>query len=120
MKSIKYFSAKWCGPCRAFRPIMQEVVSEGQSVQFIDIDKQTGIVSIQITRTEWFQTIFKNILDGNCNKFTERLKSFSCKNGDKSGVKVLIFQKLAIYLHFSFILCNFFATLLKNFVILMC
>ena len=43
MKTMKYFSAKWCGPCRAFRPIMQEVVSEGHSVQFIDIDKQTVI-----------------------------------------------------------------------------
>ena len=43
MKTMKYFSAKWCGPCRAFRPIMQEVASEGYSVQFIDIDEQIAI-----------------------------------------------------------------------------
>ena len=43
MKTIKYFSAKWCGPCRTVRPIMQEVASEGYSVQFIDIDEQTAI-----------------------------------------------------------------------------
>ena len=43
MKTMKYFSAKWCGPCRAFGPIMQEVANEGHSVQFIDIDKQTVI-----------------------------------------------------------------------------
>jgi len=43
MKTIKYFSAKWCGPCRTVRPIMQEVASEGYSVQFIDIDEQIAI-----------------------------------------------------------------------------
>ena len=43
MKTMKYFSAKWCGPCRAFRPIMQEVDSEWHSVQFIDIDDQSAI-----------------------------------------------------------------------------
>jgi len=43
MKTIKYFSAKWCGPCRVVRPIMQEVASEGYSVQFIDIDEQIAI-----------------------------------------------------------------------------
>jgi thioredoxin 1 len=40
MKSIKYFTATWCGPCQRFKPIMQEVANEGHSVQFIDIDSQ--------------------------------------------------------------------------------
>ena len=39
MKTIKYFSATWCGPCQTFKPVMNEIVSEGYSVQFIDIDK---------------------------------------------------------------------------------
>ncbi len=43
MKSIKYFTATWCGPCQRFKPIMQEVVNEGHSVSFIDIDSQADI-----------------------------------------------------------------------------
>ena len=43
MKTIKYFSAKWCGPCRMFRPIMEEVASEGHSVQFIDVDESYSL-----------------------------------------------------------------------------
>ena len=40
MKTVKYFSATWCGPCQTFKPIMSEIANEGHSVQFIDIDHQ--------------------------------------------------------------------------------
>ena len=40
MKTLKYFTATWCGPCQRFKPIMKEVANEGHSVQFIDIDSQ--------------------------------------------------------------------------------
>ena len=40
MKTIKYFTATWCGPWQRFKPIMQEVANEGHSVQFIDIDSE--------------------------------------------------------------------------------
>jgi len=43
MKTIKYFTATWCGPCKAFKPIMNEVAGEGHSVQFIDVDEQQNI-----------------------------------------------------------------------------
>lgn len=38
MKTLKYFSAAWCGPCKAFKPVMNEIKSEGYHVEFIDID----------------------------------------------------------------------------------
>jgi len=43
MKTMKYFSATWCGPCKTFKPIMNEISGEGYSVQFIDIDQQQDL-----------------------------------------------------------------------------
>ena len=40
MKTAKYFSATWCGPCKAFKPIMEEIASDGHFVEFIDVDKE--------------------------------------------------------------------------------
>ena len=43
MKTLKYFSATWCGPCQTFKPIMNEIASEGYSVQIIDIDQSSSV-----------------------------------------------------------------------------
>jgi thioredoxin 1 len=45
MKTIKYFSATWCGPCKTFKPVMNEIAGEGHSVQFIDIDQQQDLAA---------------------------------------------------------------------------
>ena len=45
MKTMKYFSATWCGPCKTFKPIMDEIVGEGHSVQFIDIDQSQDLAA---------------------------------------------------------------------------
>lgn len=37
MKQILYFSAPWCGPCKAFKPVMESLQSE-LPIQFIDVD----------------------------------------------------------------------------------
>jgi thioredoxin 1 len=39
MLTIKYFTAKWCGPCKAFSPIVDKVILEtGANIQKIDVD----------------------------------------------------------------------------------
>ena len=45
MKTAKYFGATWCGPCKTFKPVMNEVAGEGHSVQFIDIDRQQDLAA---------------------------------------------------------------------------
>ena len=37
MKQVLYFSASWCGPCKAFRPLMESMQNE-IPVTFIDVD----------------------------------------------------------------------------------
>ncbi len=43
MKTMKYFSATWCGPCKAFKPVINEIAGEGYSIQFIDIDQSSAL-----------------------------------------------------------------------------
>jgi len=44
MKKILYFSASWCGPCRNFKPIMEQVSRE-LPVQFVDVDANPDLVA---------------------------------------------------------------------------
>ena len=43
MKTMKYFSATWCGPCKVFKPVMNEISGEGYHVEFIDIDNMSDL-----------------------------------------------------------------------------
>ena len=43
MKTMKYFSATWCGPCKVFKPVMNEIAGEGYHVEFIDIDSLSDL-----------------------------------------------------------------------------
>ena len=56
MTTIKHYTAAWCGPCRALKPIMQEIAAQNPSVnyQLIDVDSNqaeatsAGIRSIPV------------------------------------------------------------------------
>jgi len=37
MKQVLYFSAAWCGPCKAYRPLLESMQNE-MPITFIDVD----------------------------------------------------------------------------------
>ena len=45
MKTAKYFTASWCGPCKAFKPIIKELIEEGQPIEILDIDEYPDLAT---------------------------------------------------------------------------
>tara|TARA_B100000214_G_scaffold215575_1_gene156617 strand:- start:255 stop:506 length:252 start_codon:yes stop_codon:yes gene_type:complete len=43
MNKILYFSAVWCGPCKALAPTMDQLSSQGLPVQKIDVDQDNNM-----------------------------------------------------------------------------
>ena len=42
---LLYFSAPWCGPCRVFGPIMDEVAQSGIPMQKINVDEDSNLTT---------------------------------------------------------------------------
>lgn len=45
MKTAKYFTANWCQPCKSFKPIILELISEGYNITIVDIDQEQSLSS---------------------------------------------------------------------------
>lgn len=43
MKTAKYFSASWCGPCKMFKPVVNELISEGHNIEIVDVDDNQAL-----------------------------------------------------------------------------
>jgi thioredoxin 1 len=43
---VLYFTAAWCGPCKMFKPVVEQVSAEtGVSINYVDVDQQGALAS---------------------------------------------------------------------------
>lgn len=53
MTTIKHYTATWCGPCKALKPIMQEIAAQNPNVnyQIIDVDQNQADAQVNGIRS---------------------------------------------------------------------
>jgi len=74
MKHIFYFTADWCGPCKKVRPIVEELIKDGNSFQIIDVDLEKELAkNFEISSVPTF-ILFKN------EKSIKRISGAQTKN----------------------------------------
>jgi len=74
MKTVFYFTADWCGPCKKVRPIVEDMNREGFYFQVIDVDIEKELVrSFEITSVPTF-ILFEN------EKQIDRISGAQTKN----------------------------------------
>jgi thioredoxin 1 len=43
---VLYFTAAWCGPCKVFKPVVEQVSAEtGVGINYVDVDQQRDLAS---------------------------------------------------------------------------
>tara|TARA_Y100000389_G_C17182890_1_gene374912 strand:+ start:315 stop:569 length:255 start_codon:yes stop_codon:yes gene_type:complete len=47
---VKFFNAAWCGPCKQMKPHIDKLVSEGYSIQEVDIDQNPSLAELAEVR----------------------------------------------------------------------
>tara|TARA_B100000902_G_C26491652_1_gene519597 strand:+ start:188 stop:442 length:255 start_codon:yes stop_codon:yes gene_type:complete len=47
---VKFFNAAWCGPCKQMKPHIDKLVSEGYSIQEVDIDQNPSLAELSEVR----------------------------------------------------------------------
>ena len=67
MTTIKHYTAAWCSPCRALKPIMQEIASENPSVnyQVVDVDSNQDEATAMGIRSIPVVIVMKNGVETN-------------------------------------------------------
>ena len=74
MKTVFYFTADWCGPCKKVRPIVEDMIREGSYIQIIDVDIEKELVkNFEITSVPTF-ILFEN------EKLTNRISGAQTRN----------------------------------------
>jgi thioredoxin-like negative regulator of GroEL len=65
MKTILYFTADWCRPCKMVRPIVEDMNKDGFSIQIIDSD-----IEIELLKKFEIKAVptFILLIDGNETK----------------------------------------------------
>ena len=67
MTTIKHYTAAWCSPCRALKPIMQEIASQNPSVnyQVVDVDSNQAEATAMGIRSIPVVVVMKNGVETN-------------------------------------------------------
>ena len=78
MRTAKYFTATWCGHCKAFKPIVLELISEGYNISIHDVDENQSLASKYGVRSVPTTIIEENGIE--VDRFVGALPKESVKN----------------------------------------
>ena len=59
---VMYFSAPWCGPCKVFKPVLEEVMKGFPDVEFqkVDADNESQLLTDHAVRSIPTTIMFKD------------------------------------------------------------